>query len=273
MIKTISILGCGWLGLPLGKSLVDKGFIVKGSTTSPKKVSIIKEAGIIPHLLKINDRVESSTLKSFFQSDLLILNIPPGGRKDPEVEHSYPQKINAVLNEVHPSTIKHLIFISTTAVYNSRDHIVNEESTTDPSTPSGKAVLIAERLLGLQKGIDISILRMAGLVGGDRKAGRFLAGKKGVPNGSAPINLVHLDDCIGVIETIIQQAAWNEIFNICADLHPSRVDFYTHQAIKEGLEPPTFLNNPQKKGKIVSNEKVKSALGYQFIHPDPYHFP
>lgn len=273
MIKTISILGCGWLGLPLGKSLVDKGFTVKGSTTSPKKVPIIKEAGIIPHLLKINERVESSTLKSFFQSDLLILNIPPGGRKDPEVEHSYPQKINAVLNEVHPSTIKHLIFISTTAVYNSRDHIVNEESTTDPSTPSGKAVLIAERLLGLQKGIDISILRMAGLVGGDRKAGRFLAGKKGVPNGSAPINLVHLDDCIGVIETIIQQGAWNEIFNICADLHPSRVDFYTHQAIKEGLEPPTFLNNPQKKGKIVSNEKVKSALGYQFIYPDPYHFP
>ena len=30
-VKTVSILGCGWLGCALGKSLVDDGFDVSGS--------------------------------------------------------------------------------------------------------------------------------------------------------------------------------------------------------------------------------------------------
>jgi 3-hydroxyisobutyrate dehydrogenase-like beta-hydroxyacid dehydrogenase len=32
--KSISILGCGWLGVPLAKHLIQKGFSVKGSVTS-----------------------------------------------------------------------------------------------------------------------------------------------------------------------------------------------------------------------------------------------
>jgi len=34
MNKRISILGTGWLGLPLAKALTEEGHILKGSTTS-----------------------------------------------------------------------------------------------------------------------------------------------------------------------------------------------------------------------------------------------
>jgi len=33
----ISILGCGWLGLPLAKAILENEFSVKGSTTSREK--------------------------------------------------------------------------------------------------------------------------------------------------------------------------------------------------------------------------------------------
>ena len=36
--KTISILGCGWLGHPLAKFLISENFIVKGSTTTISKL-------------------------------------------------------------------------------------------------------------------------------------------------------------------------------------------------------------------------------------------
>ena len=36
--QRISILGCGWLGLPLAKELLDRSFEVKGSTTSSNKL-------------------------------------------------------------------------------------------------------------------------------------------------------------------------------------------------------------------------------------------
>ena len=37
----ISILGCGWLGLPLAKAIVENGFSVKGSTTSSEKIATL----------------------------------------------------------------------------------------------------------------------------------------------------------------------------------------------------------------------------------------
>jgi len=46
---------------------------------------------------------------------------------------------------------------------------------------------------------------MSGLVGRERKAGRFFAGKRDVPEGNAPVNLVHLDDCMGVVEALINK--------------------------------------------------------------------
>src|SRR5574343_621841 len=42
--EKIAILGCGWLGLPLAKSLLSKGYEVKGSTTSESKLVILKNA-------------------------------------------------------------------------------------------------------------------------------------------------------------------------------------------------------------------------------------
>ena len=41
----ISILGCGWLGLPLAKALIENGFSVKGSTTSTDKLTALENAG------------------------------------------------------------------------------------------------------------------------------------------------------------------------------------------------------------------------------------
>jgi Trk K+ transport system NAD-binding subunit len=47
----IAILGCGWLGFPLGKNLVAKGHQVVGSVTSEAKTIPLSEAGIQPVVL------------------------------------------------------------------------------------------------------------------------------------------------------------------------------------------------------------------------------
>jgi 3-hydroxyisobutyrate dehydrogenase-like beta-hydroxyacid dehydrogenase len=46
-MKKISILGCGWLGFPLAKALLEK-VPHQWSTTSPDKISILEKAGIHP---------------------------------------------------------------------------------------------------------------------------------------------------------------------------------------------------------------------------------
>ena len=47
----ISILGCGWLGYPLARSLILKKALVKGSTTTQSKLSLYQSTGIEGYLL------------------------------------------------------------------------------------------------------------------------------------------------------------------------------------------------------------------------------
>jgi nucleoside-diphosphate-sugar epimerase len=272
MTDTISILGCGWLGLPLGEVLAEKGYKVKGSTTTESKLENIRAKGIEPYLITVAEELEGEKARKFFDSQLLVLALPPAGRKDPDVENNYPRKVQAILNHAQAGNIRQLLFISTTGVYADNNDITDESARTLPTRPSGRAVLTAERLLALQNGLDITVLRMAGLVGGDRKAGRFLAGKQNVPNGGAPVNLVHLDDCIEIIQKLIERDCWNTVLNVCSDKHPTRAEFYTHRALVEGFEPPSFADHAQGNFKIISNRKLKDTLDYQFIHPDPMLF-
>ncbi|WP_258929290.1 hypothetical protein [Flavobacterium davisii] len=41
--QKISLLGCGWLGLPLAESLIKKGYEIKGSTTNLDKIPLLKQ--------------------------------------------------------------------------------------------------------------------------------------------------------------------------------------------------------------------------------------
>ena len=46
--ETITILGCGWLGLSLAQALVKEGYAVKGSTTTEEKLEQLQYAGVEP---------------------------------------------------------------------------------------------------------------------------------------------------------------------------------------------------------------------------------
>lgn len=273
-LKQIAILGCGWLGLPLAEFLVQRGYRVKGSTTRKEKIAELEKRGVEAYLIKVDETLQGERLSSFFAADTLIINIPPGGRRNPEVARRYPEQIKAIVEAARQGGVRQVLFISSTGVYGDDDGIVTEDDSPRAQTASGQALQIIEEWLLQQPDFHLTILRLAGLVGGERKAGRFLAGKTNVPHGATVVNLIHRDDCIRIIHEILRKEVWDEVFNACADEHPSRREFYTHQAQKEGFIPPSFTEDEpvEKRGKIVSNEKLKRLLNYEFLHPDPMAF-
>jgi len=270
-MQKISILGCGWLGFSLGQFLLKKGYSVLGSTTRVEKLEELKTAGIQPFLIKLPNEINEKESLEFFQTDVLILNIPPG-RKHPNVEMHHFEQIEKVMDMLKKGTIGKVVFVSSTGVYGNENQVATEVDAPNPTRGSTKAIVTVEQFLQEQANFQTTILRMGGLVGGDRKAGRFLAGKTDVKNGNAPINMVHREDCIGVIDEILKQDIWGEIFNVCADEHPTRKEFYLAQTKKQGLESPTFLEDGEPSFKIVDNRKVKEILNYRFKHPDPMEF-
>lgn len=268
---SISILGCGWLGLPLAEALVSQGHSVHGSTTTEEKLQLLSKKNIAPHLIRLNPQLQGSDNdEDFWNTDLLVLNIPPGRGNDKVVDF-FPSQIAAVIDRLEDSAIGKVIFASSTSVYPELSGVVKESDAVsgEAGRPSGNALIRAEKMLQSNDHFDTTILRFGGLYGYDRHPAKYLAGKKNLDKGNAPVNLIHQDDCIAIIMQIMEKPFIDEVFNAVSDGHPPRKMYYKAAAEKLGIEPPTFNIDSENKYKVVSNRKLKKHLGYNFKHPNP----
>ena len=269
----ISILGCGWLGFPLAQKLIETGYEVKGSTTSESKLEVLQSHKIEPFLIRLEENQIIGTISEFLNdSEILIIDIPPGLRKITEVtsEKTFVNKIKNLIPFIENSTIEKVIFISSTSVYGDSVSIptVTEESLLHPDTESGKQLVEVENLFRNNRNFETTIIRFGGLIGEDRNAIKMLTGKTNVSNPESPINLIHQVDCIGIICGILKpiqhDKVWNETFNAVAPNHPTRKTYYTQKAIALNLPKPEFSENEPSIGKTVSSEKLENILGYKF---------
>jgi len=256
----ISILGCGWYGFELAKHLVENGYRVKGSSTTPEKLVNLENEGIIPYLVNFTAEEESFD-PAFFNCSVLIVAIPP--KRSSAAQYSFLAKIERIAKTAAKYGVHDLLFISSTSVYGDQNEKVNEYSTPYPETDSGKAILAAELLLKNYTHFKTTILRFGGLIGPNRSPGRFFAGKKDIPNGKAPVNLIHLSDCIGITVKIIEDHAFGYTYNACSAEHPTRAAFYRLAALKAGLEEPEFINELLT-WKQVNSITLNEILNYTF---------
>ena len=272
----ITILGCGWLGLPLAKSLLAKGYVVKGSTTSESKLDLLKNAGILSFQIQLEEHQISGNIEEFLkETDVLVIDIPPGLRREISTsnEMTFVNKVKTLIPFIEKSGIQKVIFVSSTSVYGDGFPIVEitEETKPNPDTESGKQLAITETLLQSNSHFKTTVIRFGGLLGDNRHPIKFLAGRTNVENPDAPVNMIEREDCIGIIEKILkysetseQHDNWGETFNAVAPQHPTRKAYYHKKAEIFNLPLPTFAEDSESKGKIISSEKVETILGYSF---------
>lgn len=266
VMKNISILGCGWLGLPLAKSLLEKGFSVKGSTTSAEKINLLENHGIQVFQISLSEEKIIGEIKLFLEnSEILIIDIPPKLRGNSK--ENFVAKIHNLIPFIENATIEKVLFVSSTSVYADDNSTVNETTKPQPDTESGKQLLETEMILQNNKNFNTTVVRFGGLIGENRHPIHFLTGRQHVENPYASINLIHQTDCIGIIESIIDKDCFGEIFNAVAPFHPSRKDYYTQKATEFGLAIPEFDTNIPSVGKSINSIKVDSLLNYTFRQP------
>ncbi|MGI4749076.1 MAG: SDR family oxidoreductase [Janthinobacterium lividum] len=254
--KNIGILGCGWLGFPLAKCLLNKGWQVKGSTTMPAKIPLLQIAGIEAFLIQADTEIGFQS--SFFNVDILFLNIPPSRKTG---QNGYLDKMQKLLTTIQKSAIKKVVFISSTSVYG---EVCREVTEAEPTVPSELAQ--AEMLFLSAKNLATTVIRFGGLFGPDRNPGRFFRDKNSIPNGLSPVNLIHLQDCLGLIEAVLNQPK-NGIYNAVAPTHPTKKDFYSKAILKMGLAAPEFLEE-KTDWKIINPQKIMTDFDYNFKYPD-----
>lgn len=263
----VAILGCGWLGFPLAESLLSRKFKVSGSTTTPDKIKSLAHAGIEPFHIEFNPTFKGAEPEKFFNKEILIINIPPSLRKNPEGHHlAQIEELNQLILK---HSVKKVIFISSTSVYPEINSTINEDYKFSEPYPE---LLKAENKLKNNKKIDLTIIRCGGLMGYDRIPAKYFAGKKNIPEGDRPVNYIHRDDVIEVIYRIISNNFWGEIFNLVAPAHPTKKEICEKTALDFNFIMPEFNDQKSSAFKIVEVKKIIDRLNYKFIFPDPLNF-
>jgi nucleoside-diphosphate-sugar epimerase len=235
---------------------------VNGSTTREENLPTLQKRGINSFVISIDDKNITGKVDLFLKSEILIVNIPP--KRRPDIIEYYPSQMKLLIKQIELSSVKKVLFVSSTSVNQNTNGIVNEQTDPKPEKDSGKALIITENMFLDNSNFVTTVLRFAGLMGPDRNPGRFLAGKENLGGAETPVNLIHLDDCIGIIESIIEKEAWGEILNGCHPDHPSRKEYYTSAAKKLNLPLPHFNASIPQDFKIVSGQKVEEMLNYTY---------
>lgn len=278
-LMRVLVLGCGYVGLPLGAELVRQGHEVHGVRRSAEDDAEIKAAGIIPHVADITNPEDLTKLPGPFDWVVNCVSSTKGGVD--EYRQVYLQGARNLIEWLAVNPPKKYVYTSSTSVYGQKDgSVVKEHSPAEPESDTSKVLVETEKLLleaQQQKKFPAVILRVAGIYGPGRghlfqqylKNEARIAGK-----GERIINMIHLADLVGVIIAALKNGRSGEIYNVVDDEPVTQIHFFQWLAEALGKWPPPFAteeeNAARKRGltnKKVQNRRLKMELGFQFKYP------
>jgi nucleoside-diphosphate-sugar epimerase len=267
MSHRIAVIGAGWMGEPLCRLLMADGHEVTATGSTPGRAAELQAAGIraVPY------RLGEAPPAALRPADIVVLTIPPriGGA---DVDADYPRRMAALVESLDAGRNLRFVYTSSTGVYTDAPGLHDESAPIAPGRPSAAAVAAAEELLRGLLGARLAILRFAGLVGGGRHPTRRLAGRRGVPRGDAPVNMLSQADAAGIVAHTIAVGAWGGLYNACCREHPTRARFHAHEAAKLGIDAPTFLPGGWP-GRVIDSMASRRDLGYVYTYEDPLDIP
>jgi nucleoside-diphosphate-sugar epimerase len=256
----IFILGAGFIGKPLAINLKELNYDVAVSIRNPENNTAFTELGIAVHNFQVGDL----HVPIFNEIQTLVIAYPIGSRRMQTGDHL--KQAEWIAEHFHENNLKQVILTSSTSVYPDGIGAVDEECVERPND-HGLIQLEYEEALRSYYGSKLTITRLAGLIGKNRHPGKFLAGRKEVPFGSSPINMVHQADVVRFIYELIQRQITVPIVNICHDEHPPKQIYYRAASKALNLEPPTFSSQHLERPKLVNNALSKSLFGFEYEFP------
>lgn len=257
-MQQIGVLGCGWLGVPLGIHLKNKGGVIRGSRTTDAGAAELNKTGI--QGFKVHLRLESTHgIDAFLNKlDTLIISIPPR-RKIPD--GAYAKKMERLINALEDTALKRIIFLSSTSVYGPASNTYTEESLVFPETAAAKSLFESEQYIAKTK-IPSVIVRLGGFIGPDRNP-VFQLQDKIISNPKGRINFVHQVDAVNAIGELIENAELNGVFNLVCPHHPLREDYYLHWSKKLQLPTPRFAHE-EVNVRIVQGNKITEKTSFNY---------
>ncbi len=277
----VAILGCGYVGLELGRQLAPEHDVV-GVRRSADGLAAIEAAGLEAVQA---DVTEPGSLGGIPSVDAVVFAASSGGRGAEAARGVYVEGQRTAIEHfgTRSSPPDRYLYTSSTGVYG--DHggdWVDEETPVEPTTDKTRVLATAEdvaRERPPEYGIDGTVARLSGLYGPDRyRLERYLAG----PVTEGYLNMVHREDAAGAVRHLLQTGAARGGVVLVVDDEPVEkwafadwlaeqcgVDAPPKQTVEDRLadgDLSTAARRRLQTSKRCANDRLR-GLGYEFSYP------
>ena len=276
----VLIVGCGYVGVPLGAELIRLGHEVFGLRRSADGNAELLAAGIQPLVGDITRPEDLARLPGPFDWVINVVSSNKGGVD--EYREIYLNGTRHLIDWLAGSPVKKYVYTSSTSVYGQTNGaLVKEDAPTAPPSPTSQLLVETEQLLmeaARSRNFPAVILRVAGIYGPERghlflqylRNEARIAGK-----GERIINMIHRDDLVNVILAALKNGRPGEIYNAVDDEPVAQIHFFRWLSETLGKWMPPFMteeeNANRKRGltnKKVSNRRMKMELGVPLKYPN-----
>lgn len=263
-------LGHGYCAQALAARVLPLGWQLTGTARSTARADQMRAEGVTPLMYPCD------LTQALAEASHILISAAPNAQGD-----IFLAEAGAQLRAARPAWVGYL---STTAVYG--DHQggwVDEDTPPRPQSPRATARVLAENQwleFGRSLGLPVHIFRLAGIYGPGR--GPFEKIRDGSARQIIKLNQVfsriHVDDIAQVLAASMQAPEGGQIYNLCDDNPAPPQDVLCYAAQLLGLPPPPIVDfetavlpemtrSFYAESKRVRNDKIKSKLGVQLMHP------
>ncbi|UFH32963.1 NAD(P)-binding domain-containing protein [Chryseobacterium sp. C-71] len=250
-MKKLGIIGFGWLGNHIAKRLSEQ-YEIFATTTTASKIESIESKGYHASLIRFSHELysEMKEWKVAKELDAIFICVPFSGLRGAKVPMN--DKRQNLLNFL--GDYKGQLFLaSSTGVYPE-----TEKEFTEDDQPAKE---VESESFILEKFPETNILRLAGLMGGDRLLKNY-----NISGLDQLVNHIHYSDIVSVIEKMLENNSESKVYNVVAPIHPNKEEVINAQKDLPYNGERTAI------GRTISPEKLITELDFEFQFPDPRYF-
>ena len=258
MPKSILVVGCGYLGLPLARHFHARGWEVHGLTGSEDSAAKLSSEPFPVLGLDVTSGLGILQSRSFD----VVAHCASSGKLGARAYEAI--FLTGTRNLLSGLAIDHLIFVSSTSVYAQTDGSwVTEQSPAIPFRETSQLLRAAEDLVLERNG---TVARLAGIYGPDRCVPlRKLLDQTATIEGQGEriMNLIYRDDAISGL-VFMAERTLRGVYNVTDNEPVPQRDWFQYVCaqLDRPLPPSGPRDTARKRGwtsKRVSNEKLRLA--------------
>lgn len=267
----VTIIGCGYVGRAVAQLWQQQGLTVTATTTTPERISDLKQIANQAIVLQGSD---ASQLETLLKNQQVVL-LSVGAKNRSVYEDAYLTTAKTLVEVLRQnSSVQQVIYTGSYAVYG--DHQgdwVTEETPASPANRNGEILTETEQVLlsAASDRLKVCVLRLGGIYGPGRELIKIfaqIAGTTRPGDGTDISNWVHLDDIVRAIEFARTQQLQG-IYNLVQDHSITTGELFERLFAQHNLpsvnwdatQPSTRPYNAR-----VSNQKLRAA-GFLLQHP------